>query len=117
MRAGATPWAIAELAPDNRPACHHGDARRIAKDRPLARLRVRGEENHGSDGKEQRERPRTAHAFVPHAGLATAKTTGSTPIDLPSSSIVMPALVAGIHVLNSTRTKDLDGRKEAGHDE
>jgi hypothetical protein len=29
---------------------------------------------------------------------------------------VMPALVAGIHVLLSGRTKDVDGRDKPGHD-
>jgi hypothetical protein len=28
----------------------------------------------------------------------------------------MPALVAGIHVLNMRRIKDVDGRVEPGHD-
>jgi hypothetical protein len=31
--------------------------------------------------------------------------------------IVMPALVAGIHVLSSTQNKDVDGRNKSGHDE
>jgi hypothetical protein len=29
----------------------------------------------------------------------------------------MPALVAGIHVLNAVLTKDVDGRNKSGHDE
>ena len=28
----------------------------------------------------------------------------------------MPALVAGIHVLNPTENKDVDGRNKSGHD-
>ncbi len=28
----------------------------------------------------------------------------------------MPALVAGIHVLNPRRDKDVDGRNKSGHD-
>jgi len=43
--APATPRSIAKLAADNRAARHHTDARRIAKDRPLARLRVRSQTN------------------------------------------------------------------------
>jgi hypothetical protein len=31
--------------------------------------------------------------------------------------IVMPALVAGIHVLNPGQNKDVDGRNKSGHDE
>jgi hypothetical protein len=31
--------------------------------------------------------------------------------------IVMPALVAGIHVLNAAPDKDVDGRNKSGHDE
>jgi len=30
--------------------------------------------------------------------------------------IVMPALVAGIHVLNPRQDKDVDGRNKSGHD-
>ena len=30
--------------------------------------------------------------------------------------IVMPALVAGIHVLNPRHNKDVDGRNNSGHD-
>ena len=30
--------------------------------------------------------------------------------------IVMPALVAGIHVLNATPNEDVDGRNKSGHD-
>jgi hypothetical protein len=30
--------------------------------------------------------------------------------------IVMPALVAGIHVLNPKQDKDVDGRNKSGHD-
>ena len=30
---------------------------------------------------------------------------------------VMPALVAGIHVLNAAPSKDVDGRNKSGHDE
>jgi hypothetical protein len=29
----------------------------------------------------------------------------------------MPAPVAGIHVLNSRQSKDVDGRNKSGHDE
>jgi len=29
----------------------------------------------------------------------------------------MPALVAGIHVLNPRQNKDVDGRNKSGHDE
>jgi hypothetical protein len=29
----------------------------------------------------------------------------------------MPALVAGIHVLNAAPNKDVDGRNKSGHDE
>jgi len=29
----------------------------------------------------------------------------------------MPALVAGIHVLNAEKNKDMDGRNKSGHDE
>ena len=29
----------------------------------------------------------------------------------------MPALVAGIHVLNASGIKDVDGRNKSGHDE
>jgi hypothetical protein len=29
----------------------------------------------------------------------------------------MPALVAGIHVLNPERNKDVDGRNKSGHDQ
>jgi hypothetical protein len=29
----------------------------------------------------------------------------------------MPALVAGIHVLTPSRSKDVDGRNKSGHDE
>jgi len=29
----------------------------------------------------------------------------------------MPALVAGIHVLNRSQNKDVDGRDKPGHDE
>jgi hypothetical protein len=29
----------------------------------------------------------------------------------------MPALVAGIHVLNAVTNKDVDGRNKSGHDE
>jgi hypothetical protein len=29
---------------------------------------------------------------------------------------VMPALVAGIHVLNAATNKDVDGRNKSGHD-
>jgi len=32
-------------------------------------------------------------------------------------SAVMPALVAGIHVLFGARKEDVDARHEAGHDE
>jgi hypothetical protein len=31
--------------------------------------------------------------------------------------IVMPALVAGIHVLTRGSNKDVDGRNKSGHDE
>jgi hypothetical protein len=31
--------------------------------------------------------------------------------------IVMPALVAGIHVLHLGQSKDVDGRDKPGHDE
>jgi hypothetical protein len=31
--------------------------------------------------------------------------------------LVMPGLVPGIHVLLSSRQKDVDGRDEPGHDE
>jgi len=31
--------------------------------------------------------------------------------------IVMPALVAGIHVFNRRKNKDVDGRNKSGHDE
>jgi len=30
---------------------------------------------------------------------------------------VMPALVAGIHVLNAAPDQDVDGRNKSGHDE
>ncbi len=29
----------------------------------------------------------------------------------------MPALVAGIHVLNAASNKDVDGRNKSGHDD
>jgi hypothetical protein len=37
---------------------------------------------------------------------------------LPGASdfLVMPALVAGIHVLNNMRGQDVDGRVKPGHD-
>jgi hypothetical protein len=73
MGAGAAPWAVAEPAADNRAARYHCDVGRITKDRPLARRRVRGEENHGRDGKEQREQPSIAHAFVSHAAVKRSK--------------------------------------------
>jgi hypothetical protein len=73
MGAGTAPWAVAEPAADNRAARYHRDVRRIAKDRPLARHRVRGEKNHRSDGQEQRERPGTAHAFISHAAVKRPK--------------------------------------------
>jgi hypothetical protein len=31
--------------------------------------------------------------------------------------IVMPALVAGIHVFSSKQNNDVDGRNKSGHDE
>jgi hypothetical protein len=31
--------------------------------------------------------------------------------------VVMPGLVPGIHVLDSSRKKDVDGRDQPGHDE
>ena len=31
--------------------------------------------------------------------------------------VVMPALVAGIHVFPSEQTQDVDGRKKSGHDQ
>jgi hypothetical protein len=32
------------------------------------------------------------------------------------SMVVMPALVAGIHVWNLRKNKDVDGRNKSGHD-
>jgi hypothetical protein len=34
-----------------------------------------------------------------------------------SPPFVMPALVAGIHVLRHRRSKDADGRNKSGHDD
>src|SRR3982074_206878 len=36
---------------------------------------------------------------------------------LSSTPLVMPALVAGIHVLRRLRKKNVDGRDKPGHDE
>ena len=47
----------------------------------------------------------TPHPFVPAQGQSD------------SHYFVMPALVAGIHVLNPSKNKNVEGRDKPGHDD
>jgi hypothetical protein len=38
-------------------------------------------------------------------------------MDRRQRRVVMPALVAGIHVLSAAQDEDVDGRNKSGHDE
>jgi hypothetical protein len=42
---------------------------------------------------------------------------GSKHYEIRFDLFVMPALVAGIHVLGAPPNKDVDGRNKSGHDE
>src|SRR6185437_4059460 len=93
--------------------------RRLCAAGGLPRLRrFRAHSHQGADAATWRD-ARAVRADATHrqAHHGAADLRRSAKSAMRFDGIVMPALVAGIHVLNPTQNKDVGGRNKSGHDE